>query len=182
MNDMRIYVASLSDYNAGNLLGAWIDCEGKDADELQDEVNEILRASKYPNVTVEDPDTGKRVPSAEEFAIHDHEGFGSLVEEYTPLSEVADIVEAIEGADNADALLAYADYLGDFQEAVSNFEDAYNGEWDSEQAFAEDFVESCYTLEDPLAMYFDYEAFARDLFMDYTSLDAPSGIYVFRDC
>ena len=27
--DMRIYVASLSDYNAGRLVGEWIDCEGK---------------------------------------------------------------------------------------------------------------------------------------------------------
>ncbi len=181
MDEMRIYVASLSDYNAGELLGAWIDCEGKDADELQDEVSKILRASKHPNVTVEDPDTGKQVPSAEEYAIHDHEGFGSLVGEYTPLSEVADIVEAIESADNAGALIAYADDLGDFNEAVNHFEEAYCGEWDSEVAYAEDFVDSCYTLEDPLAMYFDYEAFARDLFMDYTSLDAPSGIYVFRN-
>ena len=93
MDEYRIYVASLSDYNSGNLHGVWIDCEGKDANELQDEVNAMLRASSYPNVMVDCPDRGAnhpdgfQVPSAEEYAIHDHEGFGDLVGESTPLSE-----------------------------------------------------------------------------------------------
>jgi antirestriction protein len=89
----RIYVACLASYNNGVLHGAWIDCDGKDADELQDEVNVILRTSRFPNVTVEVD--GVEVPSAEEFAIHDHEGFFGLVGEYTPLSDVADIAEVL---------------------------------------------------------------------------------------
>lgn len=102
MTELRIYAACLASYNNGTLHGTWIDCEGKDADELRDEVAAMLRASRYPNVTVEHPETGEQVPSAEEFAIHDTEGFGQLVGEFTSLDDVAAIVEAID--DDADGL------------------------------------------------------------------------------
>lgn len=95
MSDLRIYAACLASYNNGILHGAWIDCEDKSADELRDEVNAILRTSRFPNVTVEHE--GQRVASAEEFAIHDSEGFGRLVGEYTPLDDVAMIAEALSG-------------------------------------------------------------------------------------
>jgi len=91
----RIYAACLASYNNGVLHGAWIDCDGKDASELQDEVSAMLRASRFPNVTVEHE--GRQVPSAEEFAIHDREGFGRLVGEYTPLDDIATIAEALNG-------------------------------------------------------------------------------------
>jgi len=54
--EYRIYVASLSDYNAGRLHGAWIDAT-QDADEIEAEVQEMLAASPEP--------------IAEEWAIHD---------------------------------------------------------------------------------------------------------------
>ena len=38
----QIYVASLSDYNAGILHGKWITIEDKDIDDIQDEINQIL--------------------------------------------------------------------------------------------------------------------------------------------
>ncbi|MBD5176932.1 MAG: antirestriction protein ArdA [Bacteroidales bacterium] len=66
--------------------------------------------------------------------------------------------------------------------SLDNFEEAYCGEWDSEEDFARHIIEECYTLElriaecllnkrnmkqkmmGSLANYFDYEAFARELF------------------
>ena len=64
---------------------------------------------------------------------------------------------------------------------VERFEEAYNGKWDSELAYAEDLVDSCYDLEKmmgSLSSYFDYEKFARDLFItDYTYCDG----YVFNN-
>jgi antirestriction protein len=54
------------------------------------------------------------------------------------------------------------------------------GQWDSEKDFAEHIVDECYNLDDmmgSLASYFDYEAYARDLFIDdYYFTDG----YVFR--
>jgi len=168
----RIYVASLSDYNAGRLHGAWLDCDGKTADELQDEVNAML--AKSPE------------PVAEEYAIHDHEGFGhGLIEEYTPLSDVAAIVDVLERADDPDALLEFCEYFAaDLTEAdtLERFEDAYCGQWDGETEFAENLADDLGFLADvpdTIRFYFDYNAFARDLFLDgYTRTESG---YVFYD-
>ena len=63
------------------------------------------------------------------------------------------------------------DYL-EFHDDLDDFEEAYCGEWDSEEDFARHIVEECYNLEKTmgdLARFFDYEAFGRELFMfDYT--------------
>ena len=63
----RIYVASLSDYNDGRLFGRWIDA-AVEPEDLARQVDKMLAASP--------------TPGAEEWAIHDYEGFGPL-----PLSE-----------------------------------------------------------------------------------------------
>lgn len=77
----RIYVASLSDYNAGRLHGAWI--PAIDADEARDLVEAMLRAS--------------RQPGAEEFATHDFEGVGSYrVHEHDGLELTCAVGAAIE--------------------------------------------------------------------------------------
>jgi hypothetical protein len=54
---LRIYVASLSDYNDGVLHGAWINAD-QEADELHGDVGAMLRESIQP--------------WAEEWAIHDY--------------------------------------------------------------------------------------------------------------
>jgi antirestriction protein len=66
---------------------------------------------------------------------------------------------------------AIDDYI-DLDHDLADFEEAYCGEWDSEEDFARHIVDECYDLDrqmGSLARYFDYEAFARELFMyDYT--------------
>ena len=62
---------------------------------------------------------------------------------------------------------------------VDTFRDQYCGEWDSETAYAEQLFDELYLHEIPehLQSYIDYEAFARELFMDgYDYVDG----YVFR--
>ena len=79
------------------------------------------------------------------------------IQEYTELCDKYD-VDAVD------------DYM-EFADELDNFEEAYCGEWDSEEDFARHIVEECYDLErtmGDLSRYFDYEAFGRDLFMwDY---------------
>jgi len=58
--DIQIYVACLASYNNGILHGAWINAE-QDAYAIYDEVQTMLTASP--------------VKDAEEWAIHDYEGF-----------------------------------------------------------------------------------------------------------
>jgi len=77
LTNPRIYVACLAAYNAGILHGQWIDCTA-DVDELEAAIQKILKASP--------------IAGAEEWAIHDYEGFASLSEFERP-EQIADRVE-----------------------------------------------------------------------------------------
>lgn len=58
--------------------------------------------------------------------------------------------------------------------SVDHFRDCYMGEWDSEEDFAENLAEECGYLDqmpDNLRHYFDFAAFARDLFFDFDFVD-----------
>jgi antirestriction protein len=157
-NEIRIYVACLKAYNNGKLHGEWIDAT-QDADDIQSDANKMLEVS--PEHTEDEP--------CEEWAIHDYEGFGSIkLSEYTDFEEVAKIAKAIE--QHGEAFTIYASDVG-LEHAIENFEEAYCGEWKSEEDYAENLVEDTGMLSEcPESMksYFDYEKFARDLFMcDY---------------
>ena len=164
----RIYVACLAAYNNGILHGAWIDAD-QDASMIWESIAEML--AKSP------------IPGAEEHAIHGFEGFaGFSLSEYESIEDVAALAEAIQKY--GPAFAAYAGNCGDIKDALEHFEEAYCGEYDSEEDYAYELVHECYREEDlgPLANYLDYEAYARDLFMDgYWSAQAPRGIYVFRN-
>ena len=60
---------------------------------------------------------------------------------------------------------------------VRDFQDEYQGQYDDEEDFAYQIVEECQDLPEFAKTYFDYEKFARDLFMcDYWF----DGGFVFR--
>tara|TARA_R110002072_G_scaffold63430_3_gene157835 strand:+ start:3764 stop:4270 length:507 start_codon:yes stop_codon:yes gene_type:complete len=127
----RIYVACLAAYNNGILHGEWIDAT-TDAEEMYAEVKRILRASP--------------IPGAEEFAIHDHEGLGNIGE-YTPLEEIASLVEVIEDAEENHipprAALAYA-----AEYDPHSMRDNYRGHYDSWADFARELEEETGGIED----------------------------------
>ena len=82
------------------------------------------------------------------------------------------LVEVIEYCEDnhvdEGAAAAYIDDRGSWSQ--SDFEDAYCGEYDSEEAYAEELFDECYLHEVPESVkpYIDYEKFARDLFItDY---------------
>ena len=168
----KIYVASLSDYNAGRLHGAWIDIEeGMTANDLQEKVNAILIASPEP--------------IAEEWAIHDYDNFPNMGE-YPSIETIvamADVLAEVNENALGDAFTAWIDDSSYNAEHPERFQNCYMGEYDSEEDYARGYVESTGMLDgvnETLANYFDYESFARDLFFDLTSIQAPGGgIYVF---
>jgi antirestriction protein len=61
---------------------------------------------------------------------------------------------------------------------IADFEEAYQGEWTDEQEFADQIANDAIAGDSATAqLYFDYQSFARDLFMgDYWS----SNGYIFR--
>ncbi len=79
----RIYVASLSDYNAGRLVGGWLEADD-DLEVLTGTVEALLADS--PN------------PGAEEWAIHDYDGFAGLrLDEHEPLATVQRLARGAAG-------------------------------------------------------------------------------------
>ncbi len=163
----RIYVHCLVSYNDGNLHGEWIDAI--DADEIKEGIADMLKASP--------------IDGAEEYEIRDYEDFGCLsIHEHEDINVVAKAGRMIE--EHGDAYASYANNVGIEYATESDFDDNYNGEWDTEEAYAENLWDECYDNDIPehAKGYIDYARFARDLFMgDYYSLYNPSGgIFVFR--
>lgn len=162
----RIWIGCLAAYNDGDLHGEWVDAT--DADELEEARARVLASSP--------------ISGAEEAFIADTEGFGDLIGEYTPLADVAELGALIE--EHGPAFLAYVNNVGAEYATASGFEEAYQGEWDDEEAFgynlADDMIEEL-RGDSTLARYFDYSAWSRDLFMgDYWSADNPTGgVFVF---
>lgn len=210
---MKFYASCLSSYNNGVLHGRWIDAES-DVDAMQEQVNAMLRASRFPNVTVTCPEcegAGKpygfnsdfdkeslckeckgagKVPSAEEFAIHDMEGLPRSFGEYCGLQAIADFVAFVEdveeatGRDGEDAeelARAMLDNWHDVDSAKGEM-DNFCGVYDSFRDYADEFADEMIPADAPemLTRYFDYESFARDLQHDMTVLDVPDGVAVFH--
>lgn len=144
----RIYVACLAAYNNGNLHGAWIDAE-QDKDEILEAIQEMLSSSPEP--------------MAEEFAIHDYEGFyGLTIREYESIETVAALATFIgEHGQLGAEVLSY--YGGDIEEATTAIEEQYRGCYKSLEDYAQEFYEECYEIPEYLKLYIDYEAIARDM-------------------
>jgi len=168
----RIYVASLADYNAGRLWGRWIDAD-QSIESITAQVNEMLASSPEPD--------------AEEWAIHDFEGFGPLhLGEWENLEQVATIGRGI--AEHGVIFAYWAMHLGrgDWGE-LATFEDCYTGRFDSLTEWAEEQLDAMGIDIDahddnPFSQYwhFDLEAFARDLASDYVVYEADDGVYIFE--
>jgi antirestriction protein len=173
----RIYVASLSDYNAGRLHGAFIDA-AQEADEIYAEIQ--IMVAKSPQ------------PGAEEWAIHDYDGFHGLqLSEYESIEHVARIAQGI--VEHGPAFAAWASQIGPsrWDEGLDQFSDCYRGEWDSLTAYAEELLDDIGAdaaldgLGDWLRPYVrvDAEALARDLASDLSVAPSPAGgVYVFSSC
>lgn len=170
----RIYVASLSDYNDGRLHGAWIEADVA-PEEIERSIHEMLARS---------PSVG-----AEEFAIHDLEGFGPWRPgEYESIATVAVMARGI--AEHGNAFGHWAAILDDVgPDDLAAFEDAYLGHWPTVEAYAEELVQEIGLFNeddvpDSVAGYlhFDYEGFARDLELsgDITTSEGDGGVYVFQ--
>lgn len=202
----QIYVACLAAYNSGHLHGKWIDAD-QDAESIRDEVAAMLRGSPCPNVTVDCPDceggalksedhvctlcngSGK-VPSAEEWAIHDYQGFGGAkLSEQESFETVAALAAAVE--EHGDIFGQWwNENGGDYdsvEEAVEGFQEKFRGSFDSLADYVEDFFEQTgeYKRDDrnwwsPIN-YVDWERMARDLEMsgDVTTIEHDGKVHVF---
>lgn len=167
----QIYVASLADYNAGRLHGAWIDATD-DAGEINDHIRTMLTHSPEPD--------------AEEWAIHDHQGFGPWQPgEHEAIATIARIAAGI--TDHGDAYAALAAEMGTDPDVLDTFDDIYLGHWASMTAYAQEILEDLVDLDslvpDWIAPYVrvDVDAYARDLNIElHTANATDGGIHIFQ--
>lgn len=189
---MRVWVGCLACYNAGRLVGEWVDAT-EAADSVADP--DWCLAVHGPAIAADEP-----VSDHEEWWCFDVDGVPTGGEcspdEAQRLAESIAACAEGTGAPLA-AVRAYLDNFHGDVYALDNFEEAWCGEWDSEQDYAENLAEDCGYLStpaehashwagqavpNPLLSYIDWEAWTRDLFMgDYWSARCPGGgVYVFR--
>jgi antirestriction protein len=122
------------------------------------------------------------IPGAEEYAIHDYDGFGPLnLGEYESIDRIADIAQGIEEHGEA-----YAAYLSN-DPTADCFDDAYCGTWDSEKDYAENYIEDVggwagvHPIPDELWPYLDMDAITCDLMQDYFTVKSSDyRVHIFR--
>lgn len=169
----RIYVASLSDYNAGRLHGAWIDA-AQPSEEIWRAVHDLLARSPEP--------------SAEEWAIHDYEGFAPLeLGEWEDLDQVAAIARGI--AARGVAFACWAHLLGPARWAaeLDRFDDAFLGHYNNYAHWAQVYLEAMGIDQDevvpgPLAPFVsvDLERLGHDLASEHLVVTTSDGLFVFE--
>lgn len=171
----RIYVASLSDYNDGRLHGTWLSADA-DPDELAEGIHAMLARSP--------------TPGAEEWACHDADGFGPLhLGEYEDLATISKLGQGI--AEHGPAYAHWAAICGTHDpDELDRFDDAYLGQWNSVEAYAEELLDGL-GIEDLLErevpehlqayVTVDVDGFARDLEYsgDITASEGDHGVYLF---
>ncbi|GAA1940324.1 antirestriction protein ArdA [Amycolatopsis minnesotensis] len=169
-----IYVASLGDYNCGRLHGTWIELDvyTLTLDDVMEKVSAMLKAS--PSVAVGATDV------AEEYAVHDAEGFGKYdVGEFDSIERLYRIAELM--TENGEAFSAWLAEKGDLEEAEETWEDAYRITVDSVTCWAyEDFAEmhpeAAKAADDLHYLEFDPDAYILGLETDgYTFLALANG-------
>ncbi len=174
----RLYVASLSDYVAGRLHGEWLDAD-QEPDELEAAIQQMLVRSP----------AAQEGEAAEEWAIHDYEGFfGLRLDEYEDLRTVRRVARGIVEHGEVYALFAGYASLDDLDFLDAAMHDSYLGAWDSMEAFAEHVVDDMgveayiENAPDSYRRYLkvDTEQLAHDLEIELTVLEGSDGrVHVF---
>lgn len=168
-----IYVASLSDYNNGELHGQWIDAR-LDLAEINEKIAAMLAKSQDPG--------------AEEYAIHDYEGFyGFQIGEYERIETVHAIAEGIQ--EHGEAYAVYVELVGTEDASLDGFEDVYRGTYPSLSAFVDQFVDDMGWPEEiekfgqrtGLWPYLsiDYSDLESSMRMEWDVVEGEAGVHIF---
>ncbi len=170
----KIYVACLAAYNAGKLHGEWISAD-QETHEIYADIKAMLEKSPEPH--------------AEEWAVHDYEGFGSIsLSEWPDIKRVSTLAKLIVAHGEAFSLWYQNQDGGNFEnsELEDMFLEQWQGAFESETDFARNLLEELGQLTeipDWAQCYFDYESYARDLSVsgDYSFTRHNCQTYVYRN-
>jgi antirestriction protein len=192
---IRIYVANLAKYNAGELVGEWIDLPATDLDETLDRISgrrietvcdSCGHGEEGESITGKCEECGsegltERTKEGDELAIHDYEA-PFKIGEYDSIEELNELAERLEDVDEDvfEAISKATDYApsqvidiidqGDYSLYYGELSDVA-AQMVDEGLFGE--------IPKAIANYIDYEAIGRDLRHDgYTEVTLKNGTTV----
>lgn len=168
----KIYAGCLAAYNHGLLHGDWIYAD-QEPDYLMAEIQDMLEASP--------------IQPAEEWAIHDYEGFGTFeLSEYERLDTIARVAGglALHGA-------AFAHWIhevgSDAEDAIETFTDHYRGTYESYEDLAEQYLDDMGVnphdiVPDWIRPYIrvDLDGLGHALAADLVAAEDRDGVHVFE--
>lgn len=170
----KIYVACLAAYNNGQLHGEWIDAN-QDADDIYIQIKTMLAKSTEP--------------FAEEWAVHDFEGFGGIdLGEWPDIERVCALAKLI--SEHGDAFAVWYQHQDghcfDIAELEEKFLENWQGAFESETAFVSQYLDDTGQLSEiPVwaQNYFDFESYARDLRLngDFSFITHNGETYVYNN-
>lgn len=173
----KVWIADLAAYTNGRLHGEWVELDGDDSENLEKLDAAIARLLET-----------SPVEGAEEWAVHDYEGFAPLnLGEYPGRERLASIAAAIN--EHGPVFAGLLDHFGvDYVDtALSHMQEGYEGRHDSLEAWAEQYFEDSGMLSEvpeSLRSYIDLERWARDAELggDIFTIDADDGgVHVFHN-
>ena len=168
--EASVYVGTYHKYNAGSIFGAWLELSDyPDKESFYKACAEIHKDEQDPEFMFQDYENIPESLIGESWI---SENFFAIREALNTLNE-SELEPFFIWCDNGHRDLSKEDAL----ELISSFQEDFVGEFKSDKDFAIQYIDEIYDLSDFVKTYFDYEAFARDLFCgDYWS---DSG-YVFH--
>ena len=156
----RIYVGTYAKYNDGSIDGKWIDLSKYNTyEEFVDACRKLHKDEKDPEFMVQDYEN---FPES-----WYHEAGLPTEDEFNKINDFYMMDD-----DRKAAYEAYVNHTND--DDIEHFEEAYQGHFNSASDFAYDFVDGIGwdgVGQDNLDMYFDYDAFGRDLMYDFHTGD-----------
>jgi antirestriction protein len=165
-NESRVYVGTYAKYNNGSIKGAWLTlADYADRDAFNAACAELHKDEHDP-----------------EFMFQDHENIpNGMISE----SSVEDALWAwlALGDGDRELVAVYREHV-DASGSIEDAQDSYQGTFDSEEDWAERYLEDTGLLKEvpeSLRGYIDYEKYARDAGYNGTSLVRHEGkVWVFN--
>ncbi len=174
----RIWVGSLSDYNNGQLYGAWIDA-AREPQAIEADIQAMLAGSPW---------TARTGEPAEEWGVLDFDNFGACrIDQHETLDWISAVARGI--AQHGLAFAAWADVVEE-PALLAGFDEAYLGHYDSLHTYVEQLINDLgydelldRVVPTSLRPYvkIDIAATAQDLGTDLHALPATEGgVWIFR--
>ncbi len=149
-----LYCGTYGKYNSGNLRGMWVDLS------TFDDYEDFINFCKAIHADENDPEIMYQDSKNIHYSLY-RESMGEKV--FNNIKKYCELCDEY-------GVSAVNDFLEWFTPGyLYRMPDIYVGVYDSEEDFARELVNECYDLEKMmgnLADYFDYESFARDLFIN----------------